>query len=149
MFSAHLIRRSFAGVLLASACFAAGAAVATPLGNSRMLSDAAPTGIETVQWRARADWRSTRLFAGRVAPGAYLGGAFGYNGYSYRGPAYDNYPETYANNYAYRVYPQNHADNYVNNYRDNYVDSHASGYVGDDPTISACAQRKRTRSPCP
>ena len=102
-----------------------------------------------MQWRARADWRSTRLFGSGIAPRAFVGGPWGYDGYSYRGPAYDYYPETSANNYAYGVYPQNRANNYVNNYRDNYIDNHASGHIGDDPSVAACAQRNRIRGPCP
>jgi hypothetical protein len=119
-------------------------AVAAPAGNSRLLSAAVPAQVQTVRWRGQG-WRGAAPFVGGLAAGAVVGGVLGSNGYSYRGPAYDNYPETYADNYAYGTYAPNYANNYVDNYAYRYRDN----YLGDTggEAIGVCARRFRSYDP--
>jgi hypothetical protein len=134
-----------AASLLVAAITTSAPAFAAPAGNSRLLSAAVPAQAQTVRWRGHG-WRGAAPFVGGLAAGAIVGSALGSNGYSYRGPAYDNYAETYADNYAYGGgYAPNYSDNYVGNYADNYDDN----YVGDTGgnAIVACAQRFRSYDP--
>jgi hypothetical protein len=115
----------------------------------RALSAAVPAQTETVRWHG-SGWRGAAPFVGGLAAGAVVGGVLGSNGYSYRGPAYDGYPETYADNYAYGGYASNYADNYADDY---YADNYGGGnyrdnYAGEGgDAIASCAQRFRSYDP--
>src|SRR5262245_34437686 len=111
----------------------ANSAGAVPLSASLSLRDAAPSAVETVQWRRWGGWRG---WGGGLAAAAIIGGAiaasrpyYGYGYYGYGYPAYSygySYP-AYSYGYSYPAYSYGYSYGYAPAYSYSYA---YPGYYG-------------------